>query len=152
MEKVSIIKTDNIPENAMIQAGFGTVDYCDSYRITKPTAENAAQITAHLFTLPKWVSALMNVRNCIAKPFGLKTGDIARFPVIGQSENEMLMEGLDRHLNFRISVLIDREKSSICTTTLVHYNNRLGKVYFLFVKPFHSIIVRAMMKRLLRLQ
>jgi hypothetical protein len=152
MAKVSIIKTDNVPENATIQAGFGTVDYCDSYRIIKQTDENVAQITARLFTLPKWVQVLMKLRNWMVKPFGLKAGAIARFPVIGQSENETLMEGLDRHLNFRISVLIDREKSHICTTTLVHYNNRLGKVYFLFVKPFHSIIVRAMMKRLLRLQ
>jgi hypothetical protein len=59
------------------------------------------------------------------------------------------MEGIDTHLNFRVSVLIDRGKSYIYTTTLVHYNNRWGKLYFFFVKPFHRIIVRSIMKRLL---
>jgi hypothetical protein len=53
-------------------------------------------------------------------------------------------------LTFRVSVLTDREKSYVYVTTVVHYNNRGGKVYFLPVKPFHKIILYAMMKRLLK--
>jgi hypothetical protein len=146
--------TGRIPENSMIQAGFGRVDYCDSCRITKPTAETVEQITAQLFTLPKWVRVLMKLRNRMVQPFGLQAGAIedaaAPFPVIGRNGDEILMEGIDGHLNFRVSVLIDREQSHIFTTTLVHYNNRLGRLYFFFVKPFHQLIVRSMVKRLLK--
>jgi hypothetical protein len=145
--------TNHVPENSMIQATFGTADYCDSCRITKPTAETVEQITAQLFTLPKWVQILMKLRNRMVQPFGLQAGEIENatvpFPVIGRNDDEILMEGIDTHLNFRVSVLIDRKKSHICTTTLVHYNNRWGRMYFFFVKPFHQIIVRSMMKRLL---
>jgi hypothetical protein len=150
------VKTKSaVPESSMIAAGFGTVDYCDSYRIVKPTGDTPEQIAARLFKLPKWVKGLMILRNWIVKPFGLKTGAeskeaIPLFPVTGQTENEILMEIIDRHLNFRVSVLLDREQSYIFITTLVHYNNTLGKMYFLFVKPFHKIIVRSTMRRLLK--
>jgi hypothetical protein len=147
-----IIRKLNVPpENSMISQGFGRVDYCDSYRITKATNDNSERIAMQLFKLPKWVVALLNVRNRIVKLFGLKTGtesEATIFPVIAQNENEILMGVNDKHLNFRVSVLIDREKSYIYTTTLVHYNHNWGKIYFLFVKPFHKIIVRAMVKRL----
>jgi hypothetical protein len=122
---------------------FGTVDYCDSYRITKSTNDNAGQIAARMFKLPGWVKGLMMLRHWMVKPFGLKTGGGAKqgeiFPVIAQNENEIIMGINDSHLNFRVSVLLDREKSYICTTTLVHYNNGWGKAYFLLVKPFHKI-------------
>jgi hypothetical protein len=83
------------------------------------------------------------------KPFGLKTGS-ATFPLIAQNEKERIMGLADRHLTFRVSILTDLEKSYVYVTTVVHYNNRWGKVYFLFVKPFHKIILYAMMKRLLK--
>jgi hypothetical protein len=92
----------------------------------------------------------MILRHWIAKPFGLKTAKKTKqdkiFPIIAQNENEIVMGIDDNHLNFRVSVLIDREKSYIYTTTIVHYNNGWGKVYFLPVKPFHKIIVCSLMK------
>ncbi|MDR2764941.1 MAG: DUF2867 domain-containing protein [Tannerella sp.] len=151
-----MFKTDSAAlANSMILTGFGRVDYCDSCRITKSTGDSVAQIAAQLFNLPKWVNGLMTVRNWTVKPFGLKTGmesekTSALFPVIGQNENEILMEVVDRHLNVRVSIWVDREKSCIYLTTLVHYNNGWGKIYFLPVKPFHKIIVRSIMRRLLK--
>jgi hypothetical protein len=32
------------------------------------------------------------------------------------------------------------------SSTIVHYNNLLGRVYFFFVKPFHKLIIHAMLK------
>jgi hypothetical protein len=150
MERLSIP-----PENSLISTGFGRTDYCDSYRIVKPTNDTPEQIAVQLFTLPAWVGGLLNIRNWAVRPFGLKTDkNIKRtdtlFPVIAQNENEILMEIMDKHLNFRVSVLIDREKSYICITTIVHYNNCFGKIYFLFVKPFHKVIVRSIIKKQLK--
>jgi hypothetical protein len=147
-------KNSAAPESSMILKGFGTVDYCDSYRITKSTDDSAEQIAARLFQFPKWVNGLMMLRHWIVKPFGLKTEKETKpnkiFPVIAQNENEIIMGIDDRHLNFRVSVLLDNEKSYIYTTTLVHYNNGWGKAYFLLIRPFHKIIVRSQMKRLLK--
>ncbi|MDR3140363.1 MAG: DUF2867 domain-containing protein [Tannerellaceae bacterium] len=145
-------KNNRAPENSMILTGFGTVDYCDSYRIKKSVGENIEEITNRIFKLPKWVNRLLKTRDLLVKPFGLKTTKDTEsgklFPIIAQNENEIIMGINDRHLNFRVSILTNNEKSSICLTTIVHYNNVWGKVYFSFIKPFHKIIVHAMMRRL----
>jgi hypothetical protein len=147
---MALIESNNPPENSMIQTDFGTVDYCDSYG-KKTTGENIEEIANQLFKMPKWVNGLMKIRDLLIWPFGLKTAKETKsnkiFPVIAQTENEVIMGINDKHLNFRVSVLIDREKSYIYTTTLVQYNNRLGKAYFLLIKLFHRIIVRSMMRK-----
>ena len=32
-------------------------------------------------------------------------------------------------------------------TTVVKFNNRLGRLYFFFIRPFHKVIIRSMLKR-----
>jgi hypothetical protein len=56
----------------------------------------------------------------------------------------------DKHLNFRASVLKDKTNGTVSLTTVVHYNNLWGRVYFFPVKPFHKIIMKALLKRYLR--
>jgi hypothetical protein len=144
-------KYSTAPENSIITAGFGKIDYCDSYRITQSTSDSPEQIAEQLFKLPKWVIGLMILRNGLVRPFGLKTEkepeSATLFPVIDRNDNEMVAGMNDRHLNFRVSILLDSEHSFIFVTTVVHYNNRWGKVYFLFIKPFHKIIVKSLIKR-----
>ena len=31
--------------------------------------------------------------------------------------------------------------------TVVKFNNRLGRLYFFFIRPFHKVIIRSMLKR-----
>jgi len=147
------ILKSNIPQKSVISTNFGKIDYCDSYRITKATNETIEQITENLFKLPKWVVLLMNLRNLLMKPFGLKADKNelgSYFPIIEKAENEIVMAMNDKHLNFRISVFFDKELSSIHLSTIVHYNNMGGKLYFFPVKPFHKIIVKSMLKRELK--
>lgn len=150
-----ILKSD-IPQKSVISINFGKIDYCDSYRITKATNETIEQITENLFKLPKWAVLLMNLRNSLTKPFGLKADENNKdekgsyFTIIEKIENEIIMEENDKHLNFRISVFIDKELSCIHLTTIVHYNNIGGKLYFFPVKPFHKIIVKSMLRRELK--
>lgn len=137
----------------MISNGFGRIDYCDTYRIVKPTSDNAEEIAAEIFKLPNWVNWLMNIRNSIADILGLKSkketseGQTTYFTVIEKSENEIVMGEKDRHLNFRVSVFIDRANSFIYLTTLVHFNNFFGRAYFFPVKPFHKLIAKSILKR-----
>jgi hypothetical protein len=92
----------------------------------------------------------------MVRPFGLKSGKEFQkdkklgdtfFTKIAQTEHELIMGESDRHLNFRVSVLSDRLSSFIYITTLVHYNNSMGKAYFFFVKPLHKIIVKSIIKK-----
>ncbi|MDR1069409.1 MAG: DUF2867 domain-containing protein [Gracilibacteraceae bacterium] len=147
------MKRDEAPENSAVFSGFGRVDYIDSYQITKSTDESIEKISAQIFKLPAWVNFLMKIRDALVRPFGLKGKEDESeaggefFTKIEQTENELVMGENDRHLNFRVSVLADRAASLVYVTTVVRYNNKMGKVYFFFVKPFHKIIVRSVMKR-----
>jgi hypothetical protein len=147
----TVTKSAIIPENSVISNGFGKIDYCDIYRIVKSTNDSAEDIAAEIFNPPKWVNWLMNMRNSIAGVFGLKTnsktkeGQAIYFTVIEKNENEIVMGENDKHLNFRVSVFIDRANTFVYLTTIVHFNNFFGIVYFIPVKPFHKIIVKSML-------
>jgi len=109
----------------------------------------------------------MSLRNSIVKVFGLKTGNSKQiekasyypvgsramlFTVVNRNDNEIVMGENDKHLNFRTSVLLDRkadDTTDIYLTTLVHYNNLLGKTYFFFVKPFHRMLLKSQMKNMM---
>jgi hypothetical protein len=147
-----MMKCSEVPKNSIVFNEFKKVDYIDSYQISKSTDDDIEQISAQILKLPPWLNFLMNIRDVMVQPFGLKTnkgkkpGEII-FTKIAQNENELVMGENDRHLNFRVSVLVDRLSSLIYVTTLVHYNNKAGKIYFLFVKPFHKMLVRSVLKR-----
>ena len=148
----SITRLTTIPENSVISNGFERIDYCDSYRLVKPTNDSTEKIAMEIFKMPKWVNWLMNIRNSIVRIFGLKTGKDVKegqtyFTVIEQNENEIVMGETDKHLDFRTSILVDRANSFIYLTTIVRFNNFWGRLYFLPVKPFHKLIVKSSLKR-----
>ena len=163
MNRVSQIKT--IPENSIILKDFGKTDYLDVYQIRKQTNESVDSITTQIFSLPLWVNGLLKIRNSIVGKLGLKTGNkkdtnvevyyptgskAVFFTVIDRNDQEIVMGENDKHLNFRTSVYIDKNglNSDIYLSTLVHYNNFLGKLYFLPVKPFHKLIIKSLMQKL----
>ena len=142
-----------IPANSVIKNGFEKINYCDTYRIVKATNDTAEKIASEIFKWEKWVNWLMAIRDLVVKIFKLKTskemmgGQTTNFPIIEQHENEIVMGGNDKHLDVKTSVLIDRVNSFIYLSTIVHFNNLLGRLYFLFIKPFHKIIVVSSLKR-----
>jgi len=102
--------------------------------------------------IPNWASLLMRLRNAVVVPLGLKSesdaGPVAPtvFPITLETEDEVLFGFDDRHLNFRIAML--RDKDRIFMSTWVHPHNFLGRVYLALVMPFHVLIVRNAMRRL----
>jgi len=63
------------------------------------------------------------------------------FSVIAVSEKEVILGDNDKHLNFRISVMIDGDaKAAVYVSTIVEEHNLAGRVYMLIVKPFHRVI------------
>jgi hypothetical protein len=165
MQKV--IKDYKIPENSIISDGFERIDYCDTYEVVTKTNDSIDKLTTKIFKIPDWVALLMKIRNTLVKLFGIKTGDTndineseyypigskaVYFTVIDRNDKEIVMAEEDKHLNFRTSVLIRRKGSSefVNLTTIVKYNNIWGRIYFMPVKPFHQIIIKSLMKRLIK--
>ncbi|MBN2348642.1 MAG: DUF2867 domain-containing protein [Bacteroidales bacterium] len=161
-------RTNKIPVSSVISRDFKPIHYCDSYSIVTHTTDDLDKIITSIFQTPPWADTLMRVRNSLVKFIGLEGGGYKKdtyiadhypvgsravyFTVIDRNENEIVMAENDKHLNFRVSVLINRDghETTINLTTIVKYNNFLGRLYFFPVKPFHRIIIISLLKRLLK--
>jgi hypothetical protein len=106
----------------------------------------------------------MQLRNVLVTPLGLKTDTpkppqtrqplqigarAGLFKLYQRTADELLLGEDDKHLNFRVSVLRQHESGYdwLMISTVVHFNNWLGRLYFLPVRPFHQRIVPWMMKQ-----
>lgn len=104
---------------------------------------------------PKSVAALMATRNLAMKPFGLKTGELDEsgenevFKPLAQNESELLVGTDDRHLNFRGNLVTESSPGKLTLTigTVVKFNNRFGRAYFVPVRPMHAYVIVPMMLR-----
>lgn len=115
-----------------------------------------------VYGAPSWVNRLLELRNLLVRPFGLKPGEdmspdkagpnnVGLFPVLEQGPNRVLLGMNDRHLDFRLVVNIaekDNGRQLITASTIVKTHNVLGRTYLALVKPFHKIIVPTMMARI----
>jgi hypothetical protein len=98
------------------------------------------------------------LRNLAVTPFGLKRGApigaerIGIFPVVSASPNRVVMGFDDAHLDFRVVVDVAPEGNGrhVTATTFVRTRNRLGRLYLAAVKPFHRVIVPAMLAQVRR--
>jgi len=166
--KKHVIVLDQIPDTSLILKDFGEVDYHDTFKIQLSTTDYAVDdITTAIFKTPQWVSYLLKIRDFIVKPFGLKTSDDIEttiepyysigsravfFTVIDRNENEIVMAEDDKHLNFRISVMIEKNGSTcyVYLSTIVRFNNVFGRLYFIPVKPFHRMMIKSDLKKYVR--
>ena len=138
--------------------------FADAYRLTIEgpaiDAETAAQ---RVFArTPRWISALLALRNRLVAPIGLKGTQetelekaaahrprrIGFFPVVSEANNRVVMGFDDWHLDFRVIVdvlplSVDRQQ--VTATTLVRTHNLVGRAYLLMITPFHRIVVRTML-------
>lgn len=124
------------------------------------TAIEAAELA--LGRVPGWIRALMRLRNYVVSFMGLKPApdtalpadqQIGTFPLVSKTERRVVLGLDDYHLDFRI--VIDVRPSAaggtiVATSTLVKRKNALGWIYLALVKPFHKIIVPAILGQGLR--
>lgn len=146
------------PESALAGAQFA-----DRYVLTTDglalTAIGAAERV--LGRTPRWVGRLMLLRNFAVRPFGLKTGAdpdspperrIGIFPLISQAPGRVVLGLDDLHLDFRILVDVNdlgAGRQEVAASTIVKTHNLLGRTYLAIIKPFHRIIVPAMLAQVL---
>lgn len=156
-----------IPKGSLLHSGKINYDYIDSYEYIIKDLHNKLDIekVTEVFSQPgpKWFEKLFWLRDKIASIFKLKTSETTGnsknrkpdtqagiFRILDKTATEIIMGEDDKHLNFKVSLLLNQGNDnykSITVTTAVALNNLLGKIYFFIIKPFHKAIIPRLLKR-----
>lgn len=101
---------------------------------------------------PWLIRMMLKLRDALVKPFGLKTGATFRDRIIERNDEEIIIGVLDKHLNFWVSVycsLSENGKQTVSVSTVVSFNNVLGRLYFAGIWVFHKLMLNILFKRTL---
>ena len=150
-----------ITPNVDARTVLAGAQFIDAFRVDIGTvAVNAREAcTRMVVNGPRWVDALVRLRNILVTPFGLKKsgegapapgGLIGLFPVLSETPERLIAGFDDSHLDFRIVVDVagDTANRQVTVTTLVKTNNFLGRTYLTLITPFHKLVARGMMGRI----
>ncbi|UWU76902.1 DUF2867 domain-containing protein [Bradyrhizobium huanghuaihaiense] len=149
--------TPNVDAGAVLAGA----QFIDAFRVEIGTATVSAREACVRMVLhgPRWIDVLLRLRNILVTPFGLKTsgegapaphGLIGLFPVVSETPERLVAGFNDSHLDFRLVVDVagDAASRQVTSTTLVRTHNLLGRTYLTLIMPFHKIVVRGMMGRI----
>jgi len=149
--------TPNVDANALLSGA----QFIDAFRVEIGAATVNARDACTRMVLhgPRWIDALLRLRNILVTRFGLKTsgegapsphGVIGLFPVLSETPERLVAGFDDSHLDFRIVVDVTRDAAGrqVTSTTLVRTHNLLGRTYLKLIMPFHKLVVRGMMRRI----
>jgi hypothetical protein len=147
------VKPDVSRESVLAGAQFA-----DAFRVTVTDAKLDARGAAdRIFSRsPRWVKMLLDLRNRIVAPFGLKTsavrearagGMVGMFPILNETPERLVAGFNDHHLDFRVvvDVVPVTDGREVTATTLVLTHNWLGRTYLAVIHPFHRLIVKTLL-------
>jgi len=133
--------------------------FADAFRIAVDGPLDARMAAQRMMgRSPRWVEALLSLRNALVAPFGLKTsgaggktagGLIGIFPVLSETPDRLVAGFDDHHLDFRVvvDVTASGRGQQVTATTLVRTNNWLGRIYLAIILPFHRLVVRSLLRQ-----
>ncbi|MFL9835389.1 DUF2867 domain-containing protein [Chryseobacterium terrae] len=173
-----VIEKSLLPEKSVLKTNERQYDYVDSFQgcfVDKNRTITSTKIGKSFFTSsPKWIDRLFTFRNKLVGLVGLKTSgeltdrqkmldnfncekgeQLGLFKVFDKTTNEVVLGEDDKHLNFRVSLFVDQQsgyntKKMLIISTTVEFNNWLGRLYFLPVRPFHKLIVPTILKGIIK--
>ena len=152
--------TDKIPTTTGVKNALPKIDFTDTFSTTNHI-DSLDIIANKIFgSEPVWITFLFKIRNFVMKLFGFKTeiptnidttfnigSFVGFFEIYSIQQNEIVLGADDKHLKFRVSIYNSEEENyNIKVTTLVEYLNTFGKIYMTVIKPFHLLVVKAMVK------
>ncbi|MFF2651028.1 DUF2867 domain-containing protein [Streptomyces sp. NPDC058045] len=154
-------RRDIKPEPADAVLVLGGCDHIDAVAVdVAPGTTAIGFITAMLSSPPRWLRALLAVRDTLVSPFGLKgtetketrieqgaqVGPLHMFTV---SDEQVVAGKDDKHLSYRTTFVV-REgvngPEGVCTTVVL-YHRTAGRIYFTAIKPFHVAIMIGLVRR-----
>ena len=152
-----------LPHPALVAA-----DWSDRFEVTVAKDPGSAEKVARLLfaRMPYWVVPLLALRNFLVLPLGLKGASaentsskksaeqmVGFFPIVINSPQQAVLGFDDRHLDFRVVVDVLPEAQGqfrVGVQTVIRRHNFAGRLYLFVITPFHRIIVKASMARLMR--
>lgn len=165
---MAAVREVSLPTDSRLAALYANADLADAFAAAlPPSASRDVQLLARfLFSgSPRWLKVLLAIRDSIMRRFGVKTSAELRemadeahridfFRVHAAHDDELILGEDDRHLDFRLSVLLRKSGASggdeLVSTTVVHCHNLLGRVYLLVIRPFHRLVVWSALRRATR--
>jgi hypothetical protein len=159
------VKKSEIEQSDLISNVLNRSNYRDCYHIAFQTKSEISlnDCLKPIFEKPAWMELLYKIRDVLVKPFGLYTvsdetinldatigENLAFFRIQNRTNREIMVYGDDKHLEAWFSVILDKQDIYACIkfTTVVHYHNLFGRVYFTLIRPFHYLILRSTLKKL----
>lgn len=156
---------DTIPE---IRGFFEGADHVDIKHVDSVKSMREF-IAAALSYMPVWMIALYKVRAVFVRLLGLKQGgypgaervkpedviftpgDMGSFFKVrgGEEERYWVAGATEKHLSGVLAVAVEPLPDGVKRyhmATIVHYRNWTGRVYFNIIRPFHHVVVWAMMR------
>jgi hypothetical protein len=154
------MKVHEVDPNVDHGALLAGAQFVDAYSIAIDDAALDARQAAEkmLARAPRWIEMLLALRNFLVAPLGLKTSApdepgardiIGIFPVVRQTPHRLVTGFNDKHLDFRLVVDVASagDTQRITATTLVLTHNLLGRTYLAIIRPFHRLVVPAMLRQ-----
>jgi len=166
-----LIKARAVPvlSDSVLAPLYVGADLLDAFAIHLPTGANDdLEVLARVLFERQagWIRALTWVRDAVMATVGVKSSRaigaaaaarglqvIGYLPLLSKSVGELVMGGDDRHLDFRVAVLLRTGAAGgreLIVVTVVHCHNRLGRTYLAVIAPFHRTILRANLERAVR--
>jgi hypothetical protein len=162
-----VTECDIPPGSVLSRDLINNAYFHDSWRVPlRRTELGTVDIFFALFGhTPLWMKLLLVVRNAAAGLAGLEAPTVAEimqpsiretyrvgekigpWPIFFISENEIVAGRNNKHLDFRLSVLkaVNGETMSVVVSTICTVHNAFGKIYLLFIVPFHRGGVKSLM-------
>jgi hypothetical protein len=135
-------------------------EFADAFRVEIADSALDARHAAErmMAQQPRWAEALVNLRNMLVAPLGLKTsgkgapapgGMIGIFPVLSETPDRLIAGFNDSHLDFRVVVDVTAPDGvrQVTLTTLVKTHNWFGRTYLAVIMPFHRLIAPALLRQ-----
>ena len=152
--------------SALDRTKVDTAYFRDAYRAPLTHDQSVVDMFFAIFGYrPAWMNAALIARNRVASLIGLKAPSaqellhgtprhdyavgerIGTWPIHTLTETELIAGLDDKHLDFRLSILIGAESRSVVVSTVCNVHNAFGKLYLLFVIPFHKWGVQLLIRR-----
>lgn len=164
-------RSDALPAESQLHTYARPQDFLDCFSVTfsnewARTGANMTEIAALATTVEvPGAQPLMQLRDLIVKPMGLKTADdfndgdstsqkpepqvgdrIGFFKIYSIADNEIILGEDDTHQDFRVSVFRTQEAPSrLYLATCCQRHNAFGYLYLAAILPFHKLIVKGML-------
>lgn len=156
------------PAESGVASWFAAADLADAYAVRIDAADVAKGVDdlarSVLADPAPWIRLLMGLRDALVVGFRVKTsqevrraaiadnaGRIDFFRILARSDRELILGEDDRHLDFRLSLLLrarpDGSGDELVATTVVRCHNALGRVYFALIARFHRLVVISNLSR-----